>query len=76
MDGYFDKLFCPCRKLPLGDGSAVLVGTSIRTFFFQLKTLMDYALKGPKGFLLLDITFLAVKHLTLNNNNELPNETL
>lgn len=37
---------------------------------------MDYALKGPKGFLLLDITFLAVKHLTLNNNNELPNETL
>lgn len=37
---------------------------------------MDYALKGLKGFLLLDITFLAVKHLTLNNNNELLNETL
>ena len=29
MDGYFDKLFCPCRKLPFVDGSAVLVGTSI-----------------------------------------------
>lgn len=36
---------------------------------------MDYALKGPKGFLSLDITFLAVKRLTLNNNNELINET-
>lgn len=36
---------------------------------------MDYALKGPKGFLSLDITILAVKHLTLNNNNELINET-
>lgn len=44
--------------VPLGDGSAVLVGTSIRTFF-QLRTLMDYALKGRKGFLSQDITFLA-----------------
>ena len=36
---------------------------------------MECALKGPKGFLLLDITFLAVKHLTLNNNNELINDS-
>ena len=36
---------------------------------------MECALKGPKGFLSLDITFLAVKHLTLNNNNELINDS-
>lgn len=36
---------------------------------------MECALKGPKGFLSLDITFLAVKLLTLNNNNELINDS-
>ena len=36
---------------------------------------MEYALKGPKGFLSLDITFLAVKNLTLNNCNELINDS-
>ena len=36
---------------------------------------MECTLKGPKGFLSLDITFLAVKHLTLNNNNELINDS-
>ena len=36
---------------------------------------MDHALKGLKGFFSLDITFLAVKHLTLNNSNELINDS-